>query len=169
MKLIEPSITLKSQYLEMIADWEMTQEKLVPYKISYDYSNFNQLVERLLKEKTEVVEGMVCNSTFWLTLEDNTIVGVSNLRHELNDQLYIDGGHIGYGIRPSYRKNGYATKILELTLLEAQKLKIDKALITCDKENLGSAKTIIKNGGVLWKEEMQEKMKQYYWIDIGHS
>jgi predicted acetyltransferase len=68
---------------------------------------------------------------------------VSNLRHNLNDNLYICGGHIGYGIRPDQRRKGYATKILKLTLIEAKKKGIENVLVTCNPENLGSVKAIL--------------------------
>jgi predicted acetyltransferase len=77
------------------------------------------------------------------------------------------GGHIGYGIRPSERKKGYATEILRQALDIMKDLNINKVLITCDKENIGSAKTIIKNGGILESEGVSdESVFQRYWIDM---
>ena len=82
----------------------------------------------------------------------------------------LEGGHIGFGIRPSYRRRGYATKILELSLLKAKALGIERALVTCDTWNVASAKTILKNGGMLWKaHEFEGEMKQLYWIDLSSA
>ncbi len=165
MHLIQPTISLKAQYLDMLADWHQTGEDLVPFPIKYDPSNFEQMVNRLLEAQTIADEGFVCHSTFWLVNSDNKILGVSNLRHELNDHLLKEGGHIGYGIRPSERRKGYATSILRLSLLEAKKLNIKKVLVTCAKHNIGSAKTILKNGGRLWKEvDLNGETNQNYWI-----
>ena len=97
---------------------------------------------------------------------DSKIVGTINIRYKLNDYLLRIGGHIGYGIRPSERCKGYATKMLALALEKCRELGIDKALVTCDKDNLGSAKTIINNGGVLENEytESDGNIVQRYWI-----
>ncbi|HMB08301.1 MAG TPA: GNAT family N-acetyltransferase, partial [Isosphaeraceae bacterium] len=75
--------------------------------------------------------------------------GVSNLRHALTDKLRREGGHVGYGVRPSRRGQGLATAMLALTLEKARALGIDRVLITCGKENVSSAKVIRKNGGRL--------------------
>ena len=82
----------------------------------------------------------------------NEIVGVSNIRHELTDPLMNFGGPIGYCIRPSVRRRRYATEILRLSLIEARTLGIRDVRVTCDRENIASAKTIVKNGGVLDEE-----------------
>lgn len=78
------------------------------------------------------------------------------------------GGHIGNGIRPSERKKGYATKMIGLALEECRKLGIEKVLIVCDKDNIGSAKSIINNGGVLENEIADEDgtIEQRYWIEL---
>jgi len=166
MKLITPTIQYKTQYLDMLADWERTGEKVVPFVLRYDTNDFDAFVDKLLGFQTVAEESFVCHSTFWLVNEDDIIVGVSNLRHELNDKLLAGGGHIGFGIRPSYRKRGYATKILELSLIEAQKRDIEKALLTCDKINIASKKTILKNNGVFGEETLYKGMLVLkYWID----
>jgi len=167
MKLVTPSIKYKTQYLDMLADWEKTGEKVVPFVLRYDTNDFDAFVDKLFEAQTVADEGFVCHSTFWLVNEDDVIVGVSNLRHELNDKLLAGGGHIGFGIRPSYRRRGYATKILELSLIEAQKRGIEKALVTCDKINIPSKKTILKNNGVFWEETLFDGILILkYWIDI---
>ena len=109
----------------------------------------------------------VPHSSFWLIDENQNILATSNLRHTLNEKLWIIGGHIGYGVAPSARRKGCATKVLELTLLEAKKLGIEKTLVTCYKNNIGSAKSILKNGGEFWKETpIKNRITQYYWISI---
>jgi predicted acetyltransferase len=111
--------------------------------------------------------GFVPSTLYFLIDENKRIYGALHIRHELNEYLLNYGGHIGYGIRLSERKKGYATKMLSLSLPTIKKLGIKKALITCDKTNIASAKTIINNGGVLENEVMEdEKITQRYWIDI---
>jgi predicted acetyltransferase len=100
---------------------------------------------------------------------DEQVVGVSNLRHSLTDALRREGGHIGYGIRPSARRRGYATLILRETLKLARKRGIELALVTCDKGNIGSVKAIQRNGAYFESEELlpgQTDLKQRYWIPL---
>ena len=77
-------------------------------------------------------------------------------------------GHIGYGIRPSERCKGYAAILLALALVKCRELGIKKALVSCDKHNIGSAKTILKNGGVYYKDFTEENgnIVQQYWIAL---
>lgn len=117
-------------------------------------------------EKT-VPEGLVPSTTFLAIDEDNQLVGMIDLRHRLNDVLLRHSGHIGYSVRKSRRRKGYATEMLRLALAEAGKLGIHKVLVTCDKENTGSARTIQKNGGILENEMADgEKVFQRYWIPL---
>lgn len=84
-----------------------------------------------------------------ISTNDGRLVGMIHIRHRLNDYLLDFGGHIGYSIRKSKRRQGYATEMLALALIECIKLNIKKVLITCDKNNIGSAKTIINAEGRL--------------------
>ncbi|MBR2950061.1 MAG: GNAT family N-acetyltransferase [Lachnospiraceae bacterium] len=85
-----------------------------------------------------------------------------------NDYLFRCGGHIGDGIRPSERGKGYATEMIRLSLPECKKAGIDRVLMVCDKTNIASAKTIIKNGGILENEVLDADgtINQRYWIDL---
>jgi predicted acetyltransferase len=101
--------------------------------------------------------------------DNDEIVAVSNLRHRLNEHLLLEGGHIGYGVRPSARLRGHAKAVLAATLKEAKGLGITRCLVTCDRDNLGSAQTIKRNGGSLESEifsETRGAFIQRYWIDI---
>lgn len=99
--------------------------------------------------------------------ENKRIYGALHLRHTLNDDLLRTGGHIGYGIRPSERRKGYATKMLSLALPIAKSLGLNKVLVTCNMDNYASAKTIINNGGVLENEVQDgDETIQRYWISL---
>ena len=82
--------------------------------------------------------------------------------------LFRSLAYIGDGIRPTERGKGYATEMVRLALIECKKLGMDKVLMVCDKSNISSAKTIIKNGGVLENEVLDEKSRvnQRYWITL---
>jgi len=99
--------------------------------------------------------------------DDGRLIGMIDIRHSLNDYLFNFGGHIGYSIRKSERRKGYATEMLRLALIECVKLNIRNVLITCDKYNVASAKTIIKNGGILENEVPEgNEITQRYWIAL---
>jgi predicted acetyltransferase len=92
--------------------------------------------------------GYVPATTFWLVAGDEWI-GIGNIRHRLTPELERFGGHIGYAIRYSRWNMGYGTLQLRLLLAEARRLGFKRALITCSRGNIGSARVIEKNGGVL--------------------
>jgi predicted acetyltransferase len=82
---------------------------------------------------------------------------MTSIRHTLNEALMKRGGHIAYGVRPTERGKGYANEILHLGLEKLDELGVDKALLTCDKSNLASVKTIQHNGGILENEYYDQK------------
>ena len=102
---------------------------------------------------------------FCLDSDRDIFVGAVTIRHYLTKQLQYSG-HIGDGIRPSERGKGYATAMIGLALQEARRLGIQKVLMCCDKQNIASAKSIVRNGGVLENEAaVNGVVKQRYWID----
>ena len=120
-------------------------------------------------ETKEPKDGIVPDSVYFLLdIERNILLGAVNIRHYLNDHLLKFAGHIGDGVRPSERRKGYATEMIRLSLIECKKLGIDRVLMVCDKTNVGSAKSIIKNGGVLENEIVDDngKTKQRFWIEV---
>lgn len=100
-----------------------------------------------MRKAKNLPENWVPDSTFWLVTDNNRVVGAVNIRHGLSEKLFNCGGHVGYGIRPSERRKGYATKLLALALEKTKELGINKVLVVCDQSNLASERTIIKNGG----------------------
>ena len=107
------------------------------------------------------------SSTFFAVVDDN-IVGIVDIRHSLNDFLINVGGHIGYSVHPNERLKGYTIEILRLALEKCQQMEINPVLITCDKDNIGSQKTIINNGGVLENEFIDEngKITLRFWVNV---
>ncbi len=116
-----------------------------------------------------------CQSkTFFVVREsDNKIVGMINVRYHISeDKLKTWASHIGYGIRPTERRKGYAKIALYLGLLEEQKLGEDRILLLCDVDNIGSNKTILSLGGELEKTKLDaydDTMTNYYWINVSDA
>ncbi len=170
--LIKLTKAYEKQLCEMIDEWKLDQElhhtNRSPWAIfRNDCHNFDDYLEHL--ESKEATEGHVPDSVFFLLDESrDRLLGAVNIRHYLNDSLLREGGHIGDGIRPSERGKGYGTQIVRLALMECKKLGIDHVLMTCDKDNIPSARTIIKNGGVLENEFVNSdgNVEQRYWISI---
>lgn len=102
---------------------------------------------RLVKPRLNLKDEYLSFYCEWKDSGKRWFLGVVNIRNELSEHLYHAGGHIGYEIRPSDRRKGYATKLLELSLIEAKKLGIHEVLVVCDAVNADSERVIIKNGG----------------------
>jgi predicted acetyltransferase len=165
----------KRELLEMVDEIEndVIEDKYEGFRnikglTADNYSEFMIDLER--NKNTKLYKPhLVDQTTYILVDEEDHIYGGTNLRHELNEGLLTHGGHIGYLIRPSERMKGYGSLILKLALEKCVERGIDKALVTCREENIGSAKIIEKNGGVYEdsrKNEDENKMYRRYWISI---
>ncbi|MCL2670436.1 MAG: GNAT family N-acetyltransferase [Clostridiales bacterium] len=132
------------------------------------YAEWLQTLRNNLHEDT-VQDGRIPSTTYFACRKsDNAIVGIIDIRHRLNDFLYNWGGHIGYGVRPTERRKGYATQMLALALQDCKRLSIENVLVVCNHDNEISRATILKNGGIFCNElpAPDGKLIQRYWIDI---
>ena len=103
----------------------------------------------------------------WFLMSEGRILGAIALRDTLNDYLRDVGGHIGYGVRPSERRKGYADLMLKEVLVLALERGMERVLITCNQGNTGSEKVIISNGGKLENViEDGDEMVARYWIKL---
>lgn len=126
-------------------------------------------VDRVEKQSrgVDVPPGQV-PATFLLAVVDGEIVGRVSIRHELNDYLERFGGHIGYAVRPAYRRHGYAAAILRASLDLARSLGLTRVLLICDDSNAASIRTIESCGGVLERIDASSGTEptRRYWIDL---
>lgn len=169
MRLVKPTVELKEQYLEMLEEWKQSGEEMVPWPLKEDPSDFQTMVSRVegYSRGIGVKEGFVPSSTYWLVGDDDMVLGAINIRHELNDSLRYKNGNIGYGVRPGERRKGYATLMLRMTLDIVREMGMESVMISCNKENIASAGTIINNGGILDSEDVDEEgVFQRYWIHL---
>jgi len=129
--------------------------------------NYESWLEKIIWNKTQATPDWVTGSVYFAIVDDK-IVGTIAIRNYLNESLLNTGGHIGYGIRPSERRKGYGAKMLALTLEKCCALNLEKVLVTCDKDNIASAKTAMKNGGILDNKFIEDNgnIVLRYWINL---
>lgn len=174
LRLEKPDAQYRQTYLQALSEFRAEGDlRALHAEVFHAAPSFEMFVACLLEksDRAKVTDGLVPESVLWL-LEDDVLVGRVSIRHELNASLRELGGHIGYEIRPSRRRMGYGTRALGLALPEARNLGIERALLTCDADNLGSRRIIEKNGGLLEDESRlagSSKTHRRYWIDLSNT
>jgi len=171
LKLIAPTAALEESYRSYVAEAQAADELLVPWVLGFDADDFPALLTRLsdASDGKGVSEDFVPHTTYWTIDAAGEIVGVANIRHRLNENLLLEGGHIGYSIRPSLRGRGLATRQLALALEVAGLRGIRRVLVVCERDNPASARVIEKNGGCMESEVTAEetgKLMRRYWIEL---
>ena len=149
--LIRPTSAYASQlaeYRQEFLDADSSMDGCGPLRRFEDPEEYIHVCKDY--ENPETVPSHLVPSTQFLFVRknDNKLVGMIQVRHRFNDFLEKYAGHIGYSVRPSERRKGYAKKMLRMTLPFCQELGIAKVLIACIDGNIGSEKTILANGGV---------------------
>jgi predicted acetyltransferase len=172
-ELVKPTTRLHAAWLESRDDWGRGVHQdgagLRPTDEVDSTPGFAAWVAKLHGEEDPSIpaaEGWV-HCTYRWVVEGDEVLGSIALRHELNDFLLDAGGHIGYGIRPAARRRGLASWALGEMLGEARELGLDRVLLTCNVDNVASARTIEGKGGEL--EDVRDtelgKLKRY-WIAL---
>lgn len=133
------------------------------------FSDYSKLLEKN-KSGIDLPSDRVEDTILFAFNNKGEITGRANIRHRLNDFLLKIGGHIGYAVPPNHRKNGYGTEILRQALVYCkEELRLDRALVTCDENNIGSQKIILNNNGFLENQEDNgpgRPLKNRYWITL---
>lgn len=167
LSLVRPAMDYELTYAAMLDECHALDEDTAN---SVD-QGFAALVKRLtdMEHGIGIREDFVPQTTFWMVRDGSEVIGEVRLRHRLNSWLEQMGGHIGYVIRPSERRKGYGTRILEMALDEARTIGLTRALVTCDPDNIGSARIIERNGGVRDVDSQDPetgRLTLRYWIDL---
>lgn len=171
IKLVKPSEKLKNKAQEFKLEYFDNGENVLHggallEQLAYD--EWLELIEDNSSEAT-VKSNWVVSSTFFAVREsDSKIIGIIDIRHYLNDFLENYGGHIGYSVRPTERRKGYATEMLKLGLKYCKSIGLNTVMLACYKDNTASSKTIVKCGGILEKEFVYSdgKIIQVFWIAV---
>ena len=176
LRLVVPDISRKDEALSYIQEFLDYGSEINGVGSLDRYMNdYEGWLEKLEVDRTmEPNENRVPADTYFLVREsDDRIIGMINIRHCLNENLRLIGGHIGYSVRPTERRKGYNKVNLYLGLLRCQELGIDEVLMDCDADNLGSARTMQALGGRLVREwyepNIYKTVLQDYVIDVDES
>lgn len=173
LQLVRPDVRYRTSYLsafqEMQSDTDRSAWLYLGAKAPLDIpeTDFEGYVHTMQSRETTPPPGFVCDSVYWGVVGDE-MVGRISLRHELNEMLAKWGGHIGYIVRPSYRRKGIATEMLRRMLQMESAKEIGRLLITCDDGNIASEKTIVVNGGIYESTlELKDGLpKKRFWIQL---
>jgi predicted acetyltransferase len=168
LRALAPTGEYAAAFLGMCQEYAAWGEK--------DYSRIRSLEdarERIARERAweagKVPPGMVPSSAFWFLDESWSIVGTGRIRPVLNERFRNRGGHAGFDVRPTMRKNGYGTYILGFLLRELQATGLDRALLTCLDDNVASWRVIEKNNGILeglvYDAGTDESVRRY-WVGL---
>lgn len=172
--LTTPSPVYKDEFQNMVLAYQEAGE--LDYYEMYKgaLEDFDAYVEKVINNAKGIgiPEDWARNHSFWLVDDEGHYLGVIRIRTEKNNEFVNSyAGNIGYDISPLHRKRGYGKEILRLGLEQARILGLDRALLTCNHDNIASAKIIEANGGVFESEDFVETKKarlRRYWVPCGH-
>ncbi|MCR4431721.1 MAG: GNAT family N-acetyltransferase [Tepidanaerobacteraceae bacterium] len=170
LELVRPMPSHKNSAEEFKREFFSCGEKIINGSALLDqmeYDKWLENVERNSSPETARKDWVVADTFFAVRKADDRIIGMVDIRHNLdNEFLSKYGGHIGYAVRPSERRKGYATQILKMALQHAKSIGLSRVMLGCYSDNLASIKTIEKCGGVLaeTKPYVDGKPMNVYWI-----
>ncbi len=168
-----PTMEDKEKWVEFIKEYRLDNPNVKPLGCSENI-NYEEWLNKIMNEHKgiELQDGRVPSSVYFL-MHGDKIIGYLSIRHNLdNNFLSLYGGHIGYGVRPSERRKGFATIMLNLALEKCRELGIENVMVSCKDDNIGSAKTIENNCGILREiifiPEENCKFRKY-WINVDEA
>lgn len=167
--------TPSEKYLDKIADYrdEFRQESVMPgcgpLRTTDNLKKWLKKTAQYSDESTVPSNLVVSTQFICIRKSDERLIGMIQVRHSLNDYLMNFAGHIGYSVRQSERKKGYAKEMLKMALGYCKEIGLERVLITCKKDNEASSKTILSNGGVYENTVFEPDKKEYlqrYWVEL---
>ena len=155
IKFVMPDYHLRNEYTEMMDEWIKDGSRIAPWSLIEQYHTDDEF-DNVIRTTNEAAVGNMQNKdfvpciTYYVKdITNGKLLGAVNIRYYLTKSTYETWGHIGFGVRPTERKKGYATEMLYMALDECRKMKMEKVFLGCLENNIGSAKTIEKCGGIL--------------------
>ena len=173
LKLVRPELKYADQVMQYKEDMAANNDSLDGCAGLEDVETFSEWIDFENRLRKKYGEGYVPSEVFLaVRVDDDKVVGIIDYRHPLTPFLMQYGGNIGYSILPSERRKGYASEMLRLMLDICIAYGEKRVLLTCDKDNDASRLTIIKNGGKLENEIIDDVglgqcgIIQRYWIKL---
>ena len=157
--LVKPDLTYYEEYNEMMKEWVESNTQIAPWFLDKPVPTIEEFA-KYVKHLDDCEHGRLdekyCSTTSYFVVdENNKLVGAASLRHYLTIEGMNTWGHIGYGVRPTERRKGYATETLNMLLEEAKKRHIYRILIGSHTSNIGSCK-VIEKCGFKFEEEITD-------------
>ncbi len=171
IKLIKPSVEYSDEIMKYREEFLQSGDTMAGCGNLRGCTTAKEWIDTLdilENEKTCPPDKVTSDTYIAVRIYDKKVVGVIDFRHHIDHPiLSVWGGHIGYSVRPSERRKGYATEMLKQNLLMCKEYGLKEVLITCDSDNVASEKTIITNGGVFEKTvEVDGDTIKRYWIEL---
>jgi predicted acetyltransferase len=169
VRLEFPNSSHKSGYIDLLSRWK-TSGELDTWHVSpgalFRGENFEEFLQLAQNDLTENHRWVL--ATLFFLMDKDRILWAIQIRHSIDrPNLREYGGHIWYGICPDERRKWYATEMLKLALIEAKNIWLEKVMLWCFDDNIGSIRTIEKNGGVFERyTDYDGKKSRVYWINI---
>ena len=166
MEIREPMLSDKEQVIKYIQNHYACKEKSLSGSDGLTSMPYEEWLVKIQKNAMNHDDDWGRYFTFF-AFDNEELIGILSVRPEMKGSPLQAYGHIGYGVKPSARRKGYATKMLKYAIEKCKEFGLQKILIGCHKENVGSAKTIQNCGGVLVREEDSlMKINEYYTINL---
>lgn len=170
MKLIKPDKKYEKSWKKAVVEFKNDSKTIKLWEVLGSPDNLEEIIHKakLHSRGKELPDGWVPYDIFWL-VDGEEIIGITSVRHELNDFLKKFGGHIGYEIVPSKRELGHGNRILRLSLEKLKSIGVNKVLVTSFDKNIASWKIIEKKGGKLENKiqgENEKDITRRYWVEF---
>lgn len=167
--LVRPDQADEAAVIEMVMGWKAAGGRMHPGLLRDFDGRYAEWLDRLemIGNGTDP-DAEVPQTLYLMKDEAGTILGAVAIRHALTPANFTVGGHLGYGIAPAYRGNGFGSLILRLALEKLAGMGIARVLVTCDADNEASRRVILRNGGVLENQVTDGRgtLVNRYWIGI---
>jgi len=163
-----PRIEDKEIIFDYVEEHYKNGERSISASHGLTSSEFEEWVEKINRNAL-LGDETYGRSLMQLCFDRDRLVGFLSIRYDLPPELSNTIGDIGYGVRPTERNKGYATVMLKHALDVCREKGRSRVILGCFKDNIASAKTIIKNGGVLLFENdnyQKGRLSQYYVIEL---
>ncbi len=166
LELVLPDLSFQKIYEDMMEEWSEFGGRLNPAALRNNGAPYDKWLRWMQEDRhaDTCPEGAVPQTLYFAVRHDGRLLGAVTIREHLDEKFKLDGGNVGYGVRPSERKKGYAKTMLRLALVKLAEAGIVDVILTCAEDNIGSENTKRACGAVYLNTVMNidgEKIKRF--------